>query len=287
MDEHLNGEVNGSASSSPVRSVHMSNAAPISQANQSSNQEPRSNSPPFITNSQLSSICSSSPKSTTTATSLQRQASTSSPPPLPPPPTTMNSTTQPSRPTTPIAGPASAATPPGTIPILSTPSQQAASSVHSRSAQTVPPASQNHPAAANIPQLPAQPPTVPWGYPSFPHPNVGLRAPPNMAAPGGWHQPFCYPPPHMQQSQQPQQYWYYYPGAIPSAGLPMTCTRPSPWWSGTSHYLTNPPPQAPQVYTVEPAYIMPQTAYYQPTMPASAAAPAYYYVAGAPAYYYC
>ncbi|KAJ8120207.1 hypothetical protein ONZ43_g3025 [Nemania bipapillata] len=114
-----------------------------------------------------------------------------------------------------------------------------------------------------------------------------------MAAPNGWspmaQSLFCPAPqipqmpqlqqlPQLQQPQQ-QQYWYYYPTATP-AGLPVTCTRPSPFWSGTSHYLTSPP--APQVYTVEPAYMMPQTAYYQ----APAAAPMYYYAAGAPTYYY-
>ncbi|KAI0974008.1 hypothetical protein F4678DRAFT_486550 [Xylaria arbuscula] len=61
----------------------------------------------------------------------------------------------------------------------------------------------------------------------------------------------------------------------------------SPWWSGASHYRSNPPLQAPQVYTVEPAYIMPQAMYYQAPAPAPTTAPVYYYAAGAPTYYYC
>ncbi|KAI1167711.1 hypothetical protein F5B18DRAFT_647497 [Nemania serpens] len=152
------------------------------------------------------------------------------------------------------------------------------------------------------PHHPAQYPTRPAqsGIPANAQPNIGFRAPPTMAATNGWsplaQSLFC-PPPHLQQPQwqqqqpqwqqqpqQQQQHWYYYPypAANPAAGLPVTCTRPSPWWSGTSHYLTNPPPQAPQVYTVEPAYIMPQATYYQ----APAPAPMYYYAVGAPTYYY-
>jgi hypothetical protein len=66
----------------------------------------------------------------------------------------------------------------------------------------------------------------------------------------------------------------------------------SPFWSGTAHYLTNPPPPLPQVYSVEPAYTtMPQATYYQTTGPAvvwppSNVAPSCYYIAGAPCYYY-
>ncbi|KAI0102053.1 hypothetical protein GGR51DRAFT_574412 [Nemania sp. FL0031] len=133
-------------------------------------------------------------------------------------------------------------------------------------------------------QHPARPPIA---FPRYLVPNTYPRAYSSMAAPNTWsplaQSLFC-PPPQLQQPQQPQQqqYWYYYPGVTPATGLPMTCTRPSPFWSGTSHYLTNPPPQAPQVYTIEPAYIMPQTTYYQ----SPAAAPVYYYAAGAPIYYY-
>ncbi|KAI3342154.1 hypothetical protein F4824DRAFT_445236 [Ustulina deusta] len=221
------------------------------------------------------SVHNQSPESTATASSHQSRASI--PPPTPPPPAPPTTTaaanpgTQTSYPATATAGPSSTPTPPGIVPTAST-------------------AHQNYPATAYPPQHPARPPTTPWGHPPYPLPNIGSGAPPIMAAPYGWHQPFCYPPPHMQQSQQQLQYWYYYPGTAPAAGLPMTCTHPSPWWSGTSHYLTNPPPQAPQVYTVEPAYIIPQATYYQATAPAPAAAPAaapaYYYVPGAPAYYY-
>ncbi|KAI1133445.1 hypothetical protein F5Y10DRAFT_287806 [Nemania abortiva] len=140
------------------------------------------------------------------------------------------------------------------------------------------------------PQHPARPRTAPSWIPSYPVLNINPRAPFVMAAPNGWspmaQSLFC-PPPQLQQplqalQPQQQQYWYYYTGATPTAGLPVTCTRPSPFWSGTSHYLTNPPPQAPQVYTVEPAYIMPQATYYQ----APAATPIYYYNTGAPTYYY-
>ncbi|KAI1824321.1 hypothetical protein F4861DRAFT_272983 [Xylaria intraflava] len=57
------------------------------------------------------------------------------------------------------------------------------------------------------------------------------------------------------------------------------CTRTSPAWGGTAHYLTAPPPgQAPGTYAVQPAYVMPQTGY--------TPAPGYYYVAGAPGSYY-
>ncbi|KAI0434341.1 hypothetical protein F5Y09DRAFT_357163 [Xylaria sp. FL1042] len=210
------------------------------------------------------------PSSVSTATAASAQ------PQVPVPPT-MNAGTQTScaTPTTAGSVPPTPA-PPGSVPTTSTAPQNPAPSAH---------AGINP--AANPPQHLAQPPAVPWAHPSHPPSNAGLGAAPAMAAPNGWYQPFCYLPAHVQQPQQQQQYWYYYPGTAPGAGLPMTCTRPSPWWSGTSHYLTNPPPRAPQVYTVEPAYIMPQTTYYQATMPATAAAPAYYYVAGQPTYYYC
>ncbi|KAI3317986.1 hypothetical protein HD806DRAFT_526642 [Xylariaceae sp. AK1471] len=144
------------------------------------------------------------------------------------------------------------------------------------------------------------PTNAPPGPPHYQHFNPGLKVPSNMAAANGWsplaQSLFC-PPPHLQQAQhqaqqaQPQQtYWYYYPGTVPApaASVPNNATRQSPWWSGTSHYLTSPPPQAPQVYSVEPAYIMPQATYYQAPAPAPApaAAPVYYYVAGQPCYYY-
>ncbi|KAI1355235.1 hypothetical protein F5Y01DRAFT_328088 [Xylaria sp. FL0043] len=217
---------------------------------------------------------------TTPSTSAQPQV------PVPPPPTTttMDAGTQTSRATPSVAGSAPPTpAPPSSVPTTSAAPQDPASSARSGiSSAAVPP---QHPTQ----QQPAAPPAAPWGHhPSLPLSSAGPRAPPAMAAPNAWYQPFCYMPPHMQQpQQQQQQYWYYYPGTVPGAGLPMTCTRPSPWWSGTSHHLTNPPPRAPQVYTVEPAYIMPQATYYQAAMPAAGAAPTYYYVAGQPTYYYC
>ncbi|KAI0413826.1 hypothetical protein F5X98DRAFT_378359 [Xylaria grammica] len=207
-----------------------------------------------------------------------------------------NPRTQTSLPTTTAAGPAPAtatatatsAAPSGTIPTAPIPPQQPASSAHPGTNPAAPPFAQAQQRAAHPPQHPARPPTAPWGYPSYPAQNPNSGGPFNMAAPNGCPQPFCVPPPHMQQAQQQQQIWYYYPGTAPAAtaGLPMTCTPTSPWWSGTAHYLTNPPPQPPQVYTVEPAYIMPQAGYYQAAAAAPGASPVYYYVPGAAAYYY-
>ncbi|KAI0811948.1 hypothetical protein GGR55DRAFT_703880 [Xylaria sp. FL0064] len=212
------------------------------------------------------------PESTTPSASAQPQV------PVPPPPTTtMNAGTQTSCATPSVAGSAPPTpAPPRSVPTASAAPRDPASSARSGISS-----------AAVPPQQAAPPPAAPWRHPSHPLSNAGPRAPPVMAAPNAWYQPFCYPQPYMQQPQQQQQYWYYYPSTVPGAGLPMTCTRPSPWWSGTSHHLTNPPPRAPQVYTVEPAYIMPQATYYQAAMPAAGAAPTYYYVAGQPIYYYC
>ncbi|KAI1751754.1 hypothetical protein F4782DRAFT_547482 [Xylaria castorea] len=211
--------------------------------------------------------------------------------------TTMDQATQ-----TQTPRPATATTAgPTPTPILSRPipPEQPASSARSgtnpttpRASPTVAPPSQQ---PIGLPTIPSQPhpyqfqphpyQSQPRPYQSQPRPYqssyVGLTAPYAMSQ-------VCTPPP----------YWYCYPGASPGAGYPYSnWNQQSPWYSGTAHYLTSPPPQVPQVYTVEPAYIMPQqqATYYQPAtynQPAAynqpapmSASPYYYYVPGAPNYY--
>ncbi|KAF2973358.1 hypothetical protein GQX73_g214 [Xylaria multiplex] len=286
MDEHRSQEDKQSTNQSSTGSGHMPDELP-----------------PVIEVDQGSQLHSSRvlPSPQPSMASSQSQAST---------PT--NPGTQASDPNNTAAGPAPApgTTPPvtSTVPI---PPQQPAFSGPPGINPAVPPSHQAHPGAAYPPQHPARPPTVPWGYPPYQYPNPNLGGPFNMATPNLCPQQLCYPPPHMQQQSQQQQIWYYYPGVTPATGLPskfatsyrlsrivfssvvflisslhwVTCTPKSPWWSGTAHYHSNPPPQAPQVYTVEPAYIMPQATYYQAATPA--AGPFCYYVPGAPTYYYC
>ncbi|KAI8953170.1 hypothetical protein F4801DRAFT_576630 [Xylaria longipes] len=161
---------------------------------------------------------------------------------------------------------------PTPVPSEPLPPQQPASSAPSetnpatsRAPSTVPPPSQQ---ATGPPATPSQPPPY---QPS----RVWLNAPSAMAQPI-----FCTPPP----------YWYCYPGATPGQGYSSTWNQQSPYYSGTAHHFTNPPIQVPQVYTVEPAYIMPQQAMYTQAAAYYQAAPQaagayYYYAPGAPTYY--
>ncbi|KAI0551963.1 hypothetical protein F4679DRAFT_537087 [Xylaria curta] len=86
----------------------------------------------------------------------------------------------------------------------------------------------------------------------------------------------------MTQSYAMPPYFYCNPGVSPGVGFRYSnWNRQSPWYSGTSHHLTGP---RPQVYTVEPAFIMSQqAAYYQPAP--QNAHPYYYCTPGAPTYY--
>ncbi|TRX95251.1 hypothetical protein FHL15_003943 [Xylaria flabelliformis] len=142
----------------------------------------------------------------------------------------------------------------------SIPPEQPAPSVHSTAAPPPPPQQQQQ-----QPPPPSHPPTIP----SYPHPYQPLYA--GLTAPYAMAQFNTAPP-----------YFYCQPGASPGAGfLYSNWNKQSPWYSGTSHYLTSP---RPQVYTVEPAFIMPQQAtYYQPASPI--VPPYYYYVPGGPSYY--
>ncbi|KAI0443734.1 hypothetical protein F4803DRAFT_574158 [Xylaria telfairii] len=162
------------------------------------------------------------------------------------------------------AGPAPAPIPPGPLP------QQPASSAQSEANPT---ASRAPSTIASLPQQPAGPPIAPYRPLPYQPPYLGLGTLPTMA------QPIFY---------GPQQYWYCYPGGTPGTNYPTgTWNQQSPWYSGTAHHLTN-PPLVPQVYTVEPAYIVPQqqqATYYQ-TAPQAPAAAYYYYAPGAPTYYY-
>ncbi|KAI8633822.1 hypothetical protein F5Y19DRAFT_415198 [Xylariaceae sp. FL1651] len=124
--------------------------------------------------------------------------------------------------------------------------------------------------------LPSVPPTSSqYGNTSIngnPSANPAAYRASNMASSNNF---FC-PLPHMMQPQQPGT-WFYYPSAAPApapAPVLTTNTNRSPWFSGTSHYLTNPPAQAPQVYITEPAYVLPQLAYYPSAPQASVMAPA-------------
>ncbi|RYC61266.1 hypothetical protein CHU98_g4949 [Xylaria longipes] len=146
---------------------------------------------------------------------------------------------------------------PTPVPSEPLPPQQPASSAPS----------ETNPATSRAPSTVPPPPYQPS--------RVWLNAPSAMAQPI-----FCTPPP----------YWYCYPGATPGQGYSSTWNQQSPYYSGTAHHFTNPPIQVPQVYTVEPAYIMPQQAMYTQAAAYYQAAPQaagayYYYAPGAPTYY--
>ncbi|KAI0858102.1 hypothetical protein F4860DRAFT_323636 [Xylaria cubensis] len=136
----------------------------------------------------------------------------------------------------------------------SIPPEQPTPSVHSTAAPPPPPQQQQ-------PPPPSHPPTIP----SHPHPYQPVYA--------GWPAPYA-----MAHFQAMPPHFYSSPGPSPGAGFHYsTWNKQSPWYSGTSHHLTSP---RPQVYTVEPAFIMPQHAtYYQW---ASLIAPPYYYTSYAP-----
>ncbi|KAI0538128.1 hypothetical protein GGR58DRAFT_526580 [Xylaria digitata] len=256
MDEHRSQEDNQSSSGS---NLPPNASPPVIQVDQG----PQLHSPRILPSPQSSMASPQSQASATTNPGTQTPGSNN---------------------TAAAPGPGPATAPSGTSSVPISPQQPASSAPPGINPAALPP-HQTHPTAAFPPQHPARPPTVPWGYPPYQFPNPSRGGPFNMATLNGCPQPFCYPPPHMQQQTQQQQIWYYYPGTTPGTGLPMTCTPKSPFWSGTAHYLTSPPPQAPQVYTVEPAYIMPQGSYYQAAAPSPASGP-FYYGAGAPIYYF-
>ncbi|TGJ88697.1 hypothetical protein E0Z10_g127 [Xylaria hypoxylon] len=306
MDERRSQEDNQSTNQSSMASDHVPNTPPVSQAGQDQvymtstdlpTQSPTSEALHLQNLRQSSAGHRSPPNLGSTASTTDSPPNTPSARQATATSTTANPGTRTSCPTTTAAGPtptsAPSSAPPGTVPTTPIPPQQPPFSAHPGTNPAVPP--------AYPPQHPSRPPPAPWGRPPYRPLNPGPIAPSNMANPNVCSQPFCYPPPHMQPFQQQpfqqqqfqqqpfqqqQQIWYYYPGTAPAASLPMPCTPTSPWWSGTAHYLTNPPPQPPQVYTVEPTYIMPQGQYYQATAPAPAAGPVYYYTPGAPTYYY-
>ncbi|KAI1303306.1 hypothetical protein F5Y03DRAFT_407296 [Xylaria venustula] len=289
MDEYLSEDMNRGATQSPDSSIHFYDISDrIIRPNQENDRGYQPNPPDIFTNYRPSNVCSNPPRTqpATTTTSPQSQTFFIPPPHRPHRPHFTTTKMDPGipapspAPTTAAPAPPPTPAPPRSIPTAPATPQHPNSSAHPGTNASA------HPSQHSA-QPPPQPALGPWGHPPYPPPNAGVGAPFAMAAPNGWHQPFHYPPLHMQQAQQQQQYWYYYPGTFPGANLPMTYTQQSPWWSGTSHYRSNPPLQAPQVYTVEPAWIGSQAMYYQATVPAPNAAPVYYYATGAPAYYYC